>query len=107
MSPNRNYIKGRKLEYELKKMYEELGCTCLRTAGSHGFADLVVINKAGVMFVQAKVCKSETEAKRMITRFKKSPFLALSDRYEQVFVVKVPRVGLFMGSTIEQVINVE
>ena len=100
MSPNRNYIKGRKLEYELKKMYEEMGCVVVRSAGSHSVVDLVVMRPTtGVIFVQAKVCKSETEAKRMIANFKKKPFLPESCHYSQSFVVKVPRVGLFMGST--------
>ena len=74
----------------------------IRASGSHGVADLVVVTSSLVMFLQAKVCKSEAEAKRMITQFEKKPFLPLSDKYEQAFVVKVPRVGMFMGSTLEK-----
>lgn len=100
MGKNSNYVRGRQLEYELKKMYEGMGCVCFRSAGSHGAADLTVISKSGVLFVQAKVCKTETEAKRMIANFKKAPFLEESKHYSQAFVVKVPRVGLYMGEVL-------
>ena len=79
-------------------MYEGMGCACFRTAGSHSVADLIVLHPvSGIKVIQAKLCKSETDAKRMITRFKKKPFLPQSKHYAQFFMVKVPRVGLFMG----------
>jgi Holliday junction resolvase len=47
------YHKGRRFEYQVKKWLEDKGYIVLRTAGSHGFADLVAIGKLGeVIFFQ-------------------------------------------------------
>lgn len=40
-----NYEKGRAYEYRVKKKLEDEGWTVLRSAGSHGFADLVAIRQ--------------------------------------------------------------
>jgi len=54
--PNKNYIKGRAKEYKLKAELEKQGYTVLRTAGSHGFADLIAINYEldKISFIQVK-----------------------------------------------------
>ena len=54
--PNKNYVKGRMKEYSIKKGLELQGYTVLRTAGSHGFADLIAINKEKqiIRFIQCK-----------------------------------------------------
>lgn len=51
-----NYQKGRSKEYRLKKKYEMEGFIVLRTAGSHGFADLIAIHplKKEIFFIQSK-----------------------------------------------------
>ena len=51
-----NYSKGRKKEYEIMHQLEREGWTVLRTAGSHGFADLIAINKKErkIRFIQCK-----------------------------------------------------
>lgn len=41
--PNANYQKGARLEYATKKKWEERGYFVVRSAGSHGKADLVAI----------------------------------------------------------------
>jgi Holliday junction resolvase-like predicted endonuclease len=47
------YHKGRRFEYQVKKWLEEKGYIVLRTAGSHGFADLIAVGKNGeVIFYQ-------------------------------------------------------
>ena len=47
------YHKGRRFEYQVKKWLEGKGFLTLRTAGSHGFADLIAIGKLGeVIFFQ-------------------------------------------------------
>lgn len=55
---NVNYRRGRAKEYRLKKKYEKKGFIVLRTAGSHGFADLIAIKQDGffnhIVFIQAK-----------------------------------------------------
>jgi len=52
--PNANYIKGRAKEYKVKKQLEDDGWIVLRTAGSHGFADLVAVKRYAILFVQVK-----------------------------------------------------
>jgi len=54
--PNKNYIKGRKKEWRIRKEYELMGWIVLRTAGSHGFADLIAIDKRNkkILFIQCK-----------------------------------------------------
>lgn len=48
------YEKGRRYEHKIKRMYEADGCFVMRSAGSHGPADLVVIGPQGVGLVQVK-----------------------------------------------------
>lgn len=67
---NKNYIKGRAFEYKRMKAWERNGYTVLRTAGSHGFADLVAVKRTyPVEFIQCKVCKTNAEAQRLINAF--------------------------------------
>jgi len=47
-----NYLRGRRFEYEVKKKLEKEGWVVLRTAGSHGFADLICVKKGKVKFLQ-------------------------------------------------------
>ncbi len=50
------YQKGVRKERKIKKMYERQGYVVLRSAGSHGFADLIAINKEErkIIFIQCK-----------------------------------------------------
>lgn len=63
--PNRNYEKGRRYEYKIKKELEKQGYTVLRTSGSHGFADLVAVKPKEIRFIQ---CKAQKAAKKEITK---------------------------------------
>jgi Holliday junction resolvase len=53
---NKNYVRGRAKEYRLKKKLEAEGYIVLRTAGSHGFADLIAVHPHTfvINFVQSK-----------------------------------------------------
>ncbi len=65
---NRNYISGRAKEYRTKKKLERHGWICLRTAGSHGFADLVCVNKeeGTIKFIQCKPKRFSHKKKKML-----------------------------------------
>ena len=55
--PNKNYIKGRKKEYDIVKQLREEGFDIVqRTAGSHSPIDVIAINKLlrVILFIQAK-----------------------------------------------------
>ena len=93
--PNKNYLAGRRLEWQRKKHYENMGYTVLRSAGSHGPFDLTVIDPGGsVILIQLKRVKDAATASRLCREFEKNPPLLLGD-YTQVLEVYIPRVGIF------------
>jgi len=63
-----NYKRGRSKEYDVAKILEKAGYEVLRTAGSHGFADVIAVGPTGVRFIQVKrvqeggIWKAEYEA---------------------------------------------
>ncbi len=68
--PNKNYAKGVRFEREVKASLEAAGWWVLRTAGSHGFADLVAISKesGAVVFIQCKKVGTINEANSLLKR---------------------------------------
>ena len=89
MSKGTNYQIGRRFEYERAAYYRGQGATVLRTAGSHGPYDLVVITAGGYVYmIQCKVVSSEAEAKRLIEQFKKDPPFKGVD-FVQIMEVKI------------------
>lgn len=94
---NKNYEKGRRFEYERAAHYRAKGCEVMRTAGSHGLFDLVVITARGqVELVQCKVTQDEATADRLIEAFRASPPLGHKYHadYHQVLEVKVLNKGI-------------
>jgi Holliday junction resolvase len=83
------YHKGRRFEYQFKKWLEEKGYLVLRTAGSHGFADLIAIGKQGeVIFFQLSY------------KFEKAKYETLQDiAYERkihiIYLVKKKKDWIF------------
>lgn len=57
---NKNYQRGVRLERFIISELSEQGYSTLRTAGSHGFADVIAINKQLVRLIQGKASKSPT-----------------------------------------------
>lgn len=51
---NRNYRRGRAYEYRVIRMLENTGFTAFRSAGSHGCADVIAVNRQQIRFVQVK-----------------------------------------------------
>lgn len=98
---NRGYERGRRFEWLRKKAWEAQGYVVLRTAGSHGFADLLALDIAAsaepVECIQCKVAKTKTEAQRLIRTFVEKPPLPKSSCYRQRIEVSVPRQGIFQG----------
>jgi hypothetical protein len=92
--PNKNYLRGRRFEYEYANLMREQGFTIARTAGSHGLFDLIGINEKNGMveLIQCKVTEDPTEARRLIRSFKESPPVGaglLPKRVHQGLAVKV------------------
>jgi Holliday junction resolvase len=73
---NTNYNRGVRWERAVKAAYEAKGYTVLRTAGSHGFADLVAIQPyKPVRVLQCKCLKTGTiaQAERIVQKFLAAP----------------------------------
>jgi len=72
--PNPNYVRGRAFEYREKKFWEGNGAVVMRTAGSHGIFDLIVVWPTGYMMgVQCKIVATDKEAELLGRKWKKSP----------------------------------
>lgn len=90
MSPNPNYLAGRRAEYARAKYWRDLKHTVMRTAGSHGPFDLLAISQAGtVLLIQIKRCQKKAQARRLIQQFKESPPLPdlVTNQFRQVIEV--------------------
>lgn len=88
---NRNYQAGRRLEYQVvKEMRECLDYDAvMRTAGSHGPADVIGISKEVVCLVQCKVVSDLAAVSRVVKALTKNPPFPRSDKYIQYIVVKL------------------
>lgn len=67
---NTNYQRGRRAEYEAKKLLEKRGYQVIRAAGSHGPFDLVAIRVGDpVLGLQIKATSSKTVARSLLRGF--------------------------------------
>jgi Holliday junction resolvase len=57
----RNYEKGRRWEWKVKKQWEAEGYIVKRVAGSKGTADLIAVKDSQVYFIQVKVNRKPTQ----------------------------------------------
>lgn len=90
--PNRNYLRGRRFEWQLKKDLESQGWFVYRTAGSHGIYDLIALRESEehgpqVALFQCKTTK-EDKVNPLIKEFTgKVAFKA--DSFAQFLAVKI------------------
>jgi len=56
---NKNYLKGRRLEYEARKILLAEYPVVMRTAGSHVMFDIIAVGK-DTLFIQVKSSRSES-----------------------------------------------
>lgn len=103
---NLKYQKGRKIEYWVKKQLESKGNVCLRTAGSHGFADIIAINKriGTISFIQIKYSKTPREPfKHEINKFVNELPILLSGVYREIWIVsKGKKISKTIVNTIQE-----
>lgn len=88
---NRNYNKGVRFERKRLNHYKALGKCALRTAGSHGAFDIVVVDDARgvVTLIQCKVVSDDGAAKRLLAAFRRNPPLQQMTNIHQTLEVKV------------------
>lgn len=66
--PNRNYLRGRRIEYLCQNELRALGYEAWRTAGSHGIFDVIAAKKTQVLFIQCKAYKPTRAELKQIAR---------------------------------------
>lgn len=71
--PNKNYLRGRRFEYQVAKDARERGWKVIRASGSHGEYDLVIYKDGDVGFIQCKVVQTPAEAQRLIRDWETEP----------------------------------
>lgn len=87
---NINYKRSRSKEYQLKNSLEKEGYFTVRTAGSHGIADVIAIkpspdgnpNLFVVRFIQIKVSE-RTKTKKIIYKVEDSPCGLINVEYHK------------------------
>ena len=87
--PNPNYQAGVRFERERMKHYVSQGYAVMRTAGSHGFYDVIAFSPRSVMAIQCKVVATQTQATKLLKDFKASPPMSCVTSFIQVMEVKV------------------
>ena len=91
--PNRNYQAGTRFERKLKRQFEVAGWVVLRTAGSHGFADLILVDETHasmpVSFIQCKVLQTRKAAERLIKEFRAKPPIRKHDHYLMCLAIQI------------------
>lgn len=90
--PNKNYLAGRRFEYDLKKSYEKAGAHVMRTAGSHGKFDLIVVpiglgKDKMIQLIQCKLITKASMAKKLESDFRKNT--TPHTHFLQVLAIKV------------------
>jgi hypothetical protein len=86
--PNSNYRAGRRIEYEVKKVWEQHDYKVIRASGSHGEYDLIAYRQdRKPEFIQCKRVTTEAQADKLLTEFKKETIP--SGHYHQGMWIKV------------------
>lgn len=90
---NKQYRRGRQLEYERQKYWESSNHSVTRSSGSHGIWDLTAVDlldqDAPVKLIQCKLVKTINEAYNMLKSFRRQPPLEPSPHYELILEIKV------------------
>ena len=100
--PNKNYLKGVRLERKAKAELEAQGYHVTRASGSHGLYDLIAVHPDyPVRLIQIKTSKSSSKLDRMLRAFLKKPPLerAAMEYYRQEMWVWFDKTW-WMESTI-------
>lgn len=87
---NSNYNAGRAFEYKTKKAWEQAGYTVIRSAGSHGPADLVAFcPDCKVYLIQCKRVKTRADARKVIASVTRDRAFPPGDHWFRVVEVYI------------------
>lgn len=97
--PNKNYLAGRRLEYDCMKRWIKKDYAVVRTSGSHGLYDVIAFRTdRKAEFIQCKRVSTEAEANRLLNSFKSTTMG--SSFYHQVMEVKIKGSRGIMSVTV-------
>lgn len=106
--PNKNYLRGRRLEWQVKKDLEDKGWLAVRTAGSHGHWDVIAfkdddIHDISVKLIQCKVTTHIEQIPRLVREFYKAAPLRqrLGTNISQELAVKLKGTKTYAIYTLE------
>lgn len=89
--PNKNYIAGRRFEYDTIKAYVKQGYRCIRASGSHGEYDVVAYRaNHKPLFIQCKKVNEKSTGNLLSERFADETKPEL--HFHQVMRIKVKGV---------------
>jgi Holliday junction resolvase len=79
MPETTRYARGRDAEYRIRNELSALGYQSIRTAGSHGWSDVIAWNERETRFIQSKTWKTErvpsfAAEKRKLERIQLPPY---------------------------------
>ena len=104
MRGNKNYLVGRNFEYKLATFFRRKGFFVVRSAGSHGVADLVAHKKGGKpLFIQAKAGKGGITVKEQNELFKIAfeadaiPIVALKEGRTPIVYKRIIKISVVKG----------
>lgn len=96
---NKNYVAGRRLEYEVMQAWREKGYSVARTAGSHGAYDVIAFDpNRPVELIQVKRVTERSRAKRLLERFKRDT--PPSKWFHQVIAIKIKGSRTVLSYTV-------
>mgnify|MGYP003577994675 CR=1 FL=1 len=85
---NKNYLAGRRFEYEVKAYWMRDGFETIRASGSHGEYDVVAYRlDRKPAFIQCKRVKESRDVALLLKKFQKNTIS--SAHYHQILAVKV------------------
>ena len=67
--PNKNYLSGRRFEYEVMDDLKTKGYKVIRASGSHGEFDVIGYKPHSTIMVQCKVVETLASAQRLINNW--------------------------------------
>jgi Holliday junction resolvase len=103
--PNKNYLRGRRLEWQVKKDLERDGWIAVRTAGSHGHWDIIAfrdhVDRLLIRLIQCKATSSLSAAKRLVKEHRKKLPLRQFPNVQQELIIKITGTKSYISYPLE------
>jgi Holliday junction resolvase len=85
---NKSPIKGRRYEWKTRRILEEQGYYCIRSAGSRGIFDILAFNETEIKLIQVKAGKSPLSP---LEREEIEKIVVPSNASKEIWLWRIPR----------------